>query len=550
MKKKSIIILFILTLFIIVLTGCNKVDIYDINIIFTSDVHCAIDENIGYSSIKAYKDMLSKTNKYVTLVDTGDAIQGNIVGSISKGEYIINIMNKAGYDLYTIGNHDFDYGIDALSNVINKFNGQVLSCNLSYIGENEDKFSKVKPYSIKEYGNTKVGYIGITTPETFVSSNPSTFIEDGKLAYSLSSDTKESFYKCVQDNINECKNLGCKYIILLSHLGYGSEYIDYGSIDLLKNISGVDAVLDGHSHKDIPCSYMKDKDNKNVPICTAGTKLKEFGRLTITSFGNILIEFINSYDEKDTELSLYIDSINNELSQIANKIVAKSDIELKITDASGTRITRNQETAIGNLIADSYRLQTGADIGIVNGGGIRSNIPSGDLTYQQIQAVNPFGNTIVIVEAKGSEIRDFLEFASRYTEFNYKDENGQPLGECGAFAQVSGLKYTIDTSISSSVTIDSIGNFLDITGTRRVKDIKVLSGNEYIDLDLEKTYTIASHNYLLLEGGDGATMFKDNNVLNNNVSKDYEVLIAYIMDYLGGNLSDKYANTDGRISII
>lgn len=548
-RLKNIIGLFLLCLFLITVSGCRKTSYDDINILFTTDVHCGIDDNLGYSSLKAYKNYLKENNKYVSLVDSGDAIQGNIVGSISKGKYIIDIMNEVGYDMMTLGNHEFDYGMDSLNEAIDLFNGDVLSCNIKYIGQGENKLKDVKPYKIMEYGKTKVGFVGVTTPTTAIESNPENFKENGVKAYSFTNDTLEEYYSCVQENIDLCYKNNCKYVILLSHVGYGDSYENYGSIDLVSNLSNVTAVLDGHSHKNIECSYYKDKNDSYVPICNAGTKLNEIGKLVIGINGNITISFIKKFDGKDSKVEELITNINDEVSSIGDRVVATSDIDLKITDSNGIRMVRNRETAIGNLISDAYRLTTGANIGVVNGGGIRANINLGDITYSDLKQVHPFGNKLVVVEASGEEIRDYLEFCSRLTQANYKDSNGA-IGEFGGFASVSGLRYEINTSVPSSVEVNLNDEFVAVTGERRVTNIEVLENGVYSPLELDKTYSVASHDFLLLSGGDGCNMFINNEIISRSDLSDYEVLISYIMDYLHGNLGDKYMSAEGRIHII
>ena len=204
----------------------------DIVIMNTTDVHCAYEKNMGYSRLVNFKKDYEKTS-YVSLVDSGDYIQGGLVGNISNGKYIIDIMNKAGYDAAAIGNHEFDYGMDELSERISDFNGDILSCNFSYIGSKENKFENIKPYTIKTFGKYKVGYVGVTTPETLVSSNPITFKEDGKVVYSFKSNTKTEFYNCIQNNIDACKNDGADYVILLSHTGNNEENKPFTSNDIL-----------------------------------------------------------------------------------------------------------------------------------------------------------------------------------------------------------------------------------------------------------------------------------------------------------------------------
>lgn len=526
----------------------KSVDINDINVIFTTDVHCGIEDNIGYSSFKAYKNDLLKTNKYVTTVDAGDAIQGDFVGAISNGSYIVDIMNEVGYDIWTVGNHEFDYGIDILNQCFDKFNGSVLSCNIKYEGFNTNKLTKIKPYEIVKYGDKSVGYVGVTTPATTTSSNPSSFKENGELVYNFYGELNQ-FYNCIQTNIDECKQNGADYIVLVAHVGYGDECKPWDIAGVINNTRNVTAVIDGHTHKDISSIYEEDLDGKMVPICEAGTKLKEFGHLIITPSGNVEIGYVAKYDKKDTGVDNLIKNINKSLDDIANEVVAHSNIALSCSDSNGIRMVRNRETAIGNLVADAYRFVGNTDIGFINGGGIRADLPSGDITFKDVKGVHPFGNTICSIKASGQKIADYLEFCSRFTQGDYK-ANGEALGETGAFANVSGLKYTIDTSIQSTVEVDKTGIFVKVAGERRVKNIMVLNGDTYEPLDLNKTYTITSHNFLLLSGGDGANMFMDCEIISTGQLCDYQVLADYLKDKLDGDIAAKYSNIEGRITVL
>ena len=548
MKRFNKIILLILFSFsfLIVLSSCKARE--DINIIFTTDIHCGVDDNIGYSSLSAFKNDLEKQNKYVTLVDCGDAIQGGYVGALTKGKYIIDLMNGIGYDLMVLGNHEFDYGMDILKDRINEFNGDVLSCNISYIGKYENKLSEVKSYKIINYGSTKVAYIGITTPRSLVDSSPVNFMEDNEYAYSLCENDAQEFYKTIQDNIDASKKEGADYVILLSHLGFGSEYGEFGSTEVLKNLSGVDALIDGHAHKDIECSYYYDKDEKLVPLCSAGYKLNEFGYLTIKPTGTIQVGLIVKYDNKDIEIDSLIEDLNKEIEEYSSKVIAYSNQSLSIYDEDGIRMARNRETAIGDMVADSYRTLANSDITFVNGGSIRDNLKDGDLTFADIMKLNPFGNKICKIKATGAQILDYLEFASRSCQKEYK-ENGKAIGENGGFAIPSGLKYTIDTSIESTVVLDEKGSFKEVSGARRVKDVYVLINGEYIEIDPEKIYTVSGSDFVLLYGGDGVSMFSNCEVIEREVIIDYEAIVNYIVDYLKGDLKTKYSSPDGRITI-
>jgi len=547
--KNRLFCLLSLTFVSLSLSGCGCTDTYkDISIIYTSDVHSGLDDKLGYSSLYAYKEKLSLTNN-VTLIDSGDFLQGDYVSTISSGKYVIDIMNEVGYDIVTLGNHEFDYGMDILATRLSELNADVTSCNFTYTGHKENKFSDIKPYIIKDYGFKKIGYVGVTTPTSLVTSDPKNFIEDNEVVYDFHAPSKESFYEYVQDNINSCKKAGADYVILLSHLGSLDNYSPYSSIDVLTHTSGVFAFLDGHAHVSLPWKTYKNKDNIDTLLVDTGYKLNNFASLTIKKDGDISFEFIDKYDDKSSIIDEYINNIKAEADEKGNKVLANIDVDLKITDEDGIRIVRNRETPIGNMVADAYKAISNADIGLANGGGIRANLLKGDVTYKDIQSVHPFGNVLMKKKVSGQMILDFLEFASMKTQSEYK-KDGRPLGESGCFASVSSLKYTIDTSIPTSVVTDASGEFIKVDGPRRVKNVQVLENNTYVDIDINKEYIIASHNFLLENGGDGANMFMNAPVVPDAQIFDYEVVIKYIVDVLKGHLKDNYETTQGRINII
>ena len=543
--SKIVAIVFVaLVTFTIPACGIN-LEKSDIVIIYTTDVHCGVDDNIGYASLSAYVKRTKALNDNVTLVDAGDSIQGSMIGNVSKGKYIIDIMNELNYDLYVLGNHEFDYGLDELKDRISEFNGDVISCNISYTGQNENKLSEVKPYSIVDYGFAKVGYVGVTTPTVPTVSSPSTFKENDEIVYSFAGN---NLYEVVQNNIDECHRLGCKYVILVTHLGYLDNYSPNSSPELIANTTGAIAVIDGHSHQMLPCNYYKNKTGELVPLCTAGYKMNVFGRITITKNGDVHLGVITSYPDKDEQIESKIAEISDKIAEEVNQVVATNDLSLSLYDDAGIRMARNREIGLGDLVADSFRNVLNSDIAFVNGGGLRDNLKSGELTYGDIKNVLPFDNTLCMVKASGQQILDYLEFVSRHTQSEYS--NGlKAVGENGGFAQVSGLKYTIDPSIDSSVVTDSTGAFVSIEGQRRVKNVMVLENGQYVAIVPNRQYTITSIDFLLLEGGDGANMFMDCEVVARNVMIDSEALTNYIVDVLQGNLKDLYENIGNRITI-
>ena len=308
-------------------------------------------------------------------------------------------------------------------------------------------------------------------------------------------------------------------------------------------------MLDGHAHYDLPWCVKQDKNNKDVYLVDAGYKLNEFASLTISKEGKVTTEFVTTSESRSAEMDEFIADINEQVDEVANRVVANIDVDLSISDENGLRMVRNRETPIGNLVADAYRIISGADIGVVNGGGIRDNLSKGDVTYKQIKNVHPYGNLLMKKTTKGSSILDYLEFANMKVKHDRISE-GKPAGEFGGFASVSGLKFSVDTSIPSSVVLDEHEFFLKVDGPRRVKDVKVLLDGEYVDIDPNKDYSIASHDYLLEKAGDGASMFIEDEVISTEVLFDYEILVDYIVDVLDGHLASKYSYVEGRINIL
>lgn len=521
----------------------------DIVILYTNDIHCEIEDNVSYAGLSAYKKGLEENYRYVSLVDCGDAIQGEFIGTVSKGKYIVDIMNRLGYDFAIPGNHEFDYGMPQLSALIDSAEAQYLGCNITYSGNGENLLKGIKPYEIVEYGRTKVAFIGVATPESYTKSTPIFFMENDEYVYNFSQgeDGKE-LYDCVQGYVDECEEKGADYIVALSHLGNVEESSPYTSTELIQSTSGIDAVLDGHAHSVIPGEMIENKSGEKTLLTSTGTKLQNIGKLVIDEDGNITSELISGYSAKDTECTAFIDNIKSQYENEMNKVVASSDIELSCYDSSGIRLVRNRETAIGNLCADAFRITGNADIGVINGGGIRDNIAKGDITYADMLAVQPFGNTLCVAEASGQEIVDLLESACMNTE-KFTEANGVVAGENGGFLQVSGIKFTIDTSIKSSVELDEKGNFVSVTGQRRVQDVMVLKDGVYVPINLKDTYTIASYNYILKEGGNGYTAFIDNTYLTSEGISDYQVLTQYISEMLDGKLGKRYAAPEGRITV-
>ena len=504
----------------------------DIVVLYTNDVHCAIDGDFGYSNLAAYAAEQEAAGNYVTIVDIGDAIQGGPYGTLTSGEAPVDVMNAVGYDVATMGNHEFDYGMDRFMELAGMLECGYVSCNFVDLRTGELVF---EPYKMITYGDTQVAYIGITTPETYTKSTPSYFQdENGEWIYGFSGD---NLAEMVQSAVDAAKAEGADYIVAVGHLGIDTESSPWMSTEIIPQVSGLDAFLDGHSHSTIASQTVNGADGEPVVLTSTGTKFENFGVMTIAADGTITTELVaaGSYTATDADVDTVIAQLVAENEAELNTVVAETDVTLRINDDNGTRLIRNQETNLGDLCADAYRVMGNADIGLVNGGGIRADIPAGDITYGQIINVHPYSNMLCVVEATGQEIVDALEMGAASCP-----------GESGGFLQVSGLSYTIDTTIPSSVTTDDAGMFTGVSGERRVKDVMV-NGEP---IDLTATYTVASHNYMLKDGGDGINMFMDNTILVDETMLDNEVLINYITETLDGVVPEEYAEPQGRITVL
>ena len=506
----------------------------DIVILYTNDVHCAVDDNIGYAGLAAYKKEMQAAYNYVALVDCGDSVQGDVIGTLSKGEYLVDIMNEVGYDFAAFGNHEFDYTLPQLQKLIDKAKYQYLCCNLTYTGKDGKGLTGYKAYEIKTYGDIKVAFVGIDTPESFTKSTPTYFQDaNGNYIYGFcEGNNGADLYKAVQKAIDAAKAAGADYVIGLGHLGIDEQSSPWTSKEVIANTTGFDAFIDGHSHS----TFSETIKDKSVFEQT-GTKLANVGKIIIKADGTITHENVDlNTVEPDAEAAAYIQTITDKFDALQKQVVAKTSVELTINGADGKRAVRNAETNLGDLCADAYRILLGADIAFVNGGGVRDNIKVGDITYGDIIKVHPFGNEACLVEVTGQQIKDALELGSA----------AYP-GESGGFLQVSGLTYTINADIPSSVVKNDKSEFVKVDGAYRVSDIMV--GGQ--PLDVNKTYTLASHNYMLKDAGDGYTMFGTKNVklLKDGVMIDNQVLINYIVNNLGGVVGEQYAAPQGRITI-
>ena len=520
----------------------------DVMILFTSDVHCGIESNFGYAGLAMVRDAYKNAGYHVLLVDNGDSIQGEPVGTMTTGEANIKLMNAVGYDIATMGNHEFDYGMDRFFELTKMANFPYISCNFNKGGE-----LQFAPYVVKEFDGVKIAFVGITTPKTLTSSTPKYFQdENGNFIYGFFEDeTGEGLYNAVQKAVDDARAEGASIVIAMAHLGNEAECSPYTYADVIANTTGINALLDGHSH-DTYHVEMRNKARETVLRQGCGTKMEGIGYLKIAAKDGAMkagVMMWNNDDfnatqlyQLDTDVTKAVAEATETLNAKLAEVVAKTDVELTINDpvavteeGKPVRIIRNAETNLGDLCADAYRYVSGADIAFVNGGGIRVSIKEGDITLNDILKVHPFGNALCVCEATGQQILDALEFGAKDVP-----------GEFGGFLQVSGLTYEIHTSVPSSVKLDDKGLFAGVEGEYRVKNVMV--GGE--PLDLEKIYTLASHNYMLQGQGDGYTIFEDNVYTQESVMLDNQVLITYITEGLNGVVGAEYANPYGQGRIV
>ena len=521
----------------------------DLVILFTSDVHCGIDQGWGYAGLYAVKENLAKTN-HVFLVDDGDAIQGEPIGTMTTGEGIIDIMNAVGYDVAIPGNHEFDYGMDRFLELVEKANFPYISCNFNKEGE-----LVFDPYVIKEVDGVKIAFVGITTPMTLRSSTPRYFMNDEhEYIYGFLQEDKtgDALYNAVQMAVDDARAEGAQYVIAIAHVGNEEECAPWRYNDIIAATNGIDALLDGHAH-DTDQVVMLNKDGDEVVRSACGTKLAHIGALTITTDGKISSQLFSWNSSIAAPALLGLENPASEavaaasevLNEKLQEVVATTTVDLIISDPTATtedgnpvRIIRNAETNLGDLCADAYLDQAGdADIAFVNGGGIRVSINKGDITLNDILKVHPFGNSLTVIEVTGQQVLDALEWSVHALP-----------GEFGGFNHVAGLTFEVDPTIPTPCVEDENTMFVKVDDTmeRRVRNVLVAGE----PIDPEKIYKLASHNYQLLDNGDGYTMFEGCTVLQDGVKLDNQVLIDYIIGTLGGVIGEGYLEPYGQGRIV
>ena len=540
--------------------GDKLADDGEIVIYYTNDVHTYIDNALSYDNIADLKKQTASVAAGTLLLDAGDHVQGTAYGAMDKGATIIKLMNAAGYDAATLGNHEFDYGMARALELVGEANFPYLSCNF-YRCENEENV--LNAYKIFEVGGKKIAVIGITTPETITKSTPAYFMNEDQTEwlYGIDADSETDgdglgLYATVQDSIDSAKEAGADYVIALGHLGVDPSSGNYTSEKVIANTTGLDAFIDGHSHSTVEMEEVDDAEGNKVVLTQTGSYFDAIGRMSITADG-IKTELITDYTGSDAATKAIKDDWMKQVDDMLGEKIATNNVDLRIKNDEGTRLIRSQETNLGDFTADAlYYLFNeteglDCDLAVMNGGGIRADLPKGDVTYKSCKTVHTFGNVACLMTVTGQQIIDALEWGA-------KDVG---VGENGGFLQVSGVTYEIHSYIPSTVQQESKIWTGAPTGDYRVQNVKIYDKDlgEYVPIDPEAKYNLAGYNYTLRDMGDGFNMFDGAELVKDYVMEDYLVLANYAKSFpdatieatnsvLGSDYTD--INGEGRIKIV
>lgn len=479
-------------------------------ILYENDVHCAID---GYQTLAGLRDAIADT-AYVAVVGSGDFVQGGTAGAISRGQYVADIMRQVGYDAITLGNHEFDYPVAHTGALLTHIGAPVTSANL-YTMTGEPVYA---PYVIKQFGKTKIAFVGATTPNTFYTETGA-FMDGDTQIYTL---READFFEAIQSTVNQARKQGARYVILLSHLGEEKTDIGIDSHELVQRTKGIDIVLDGHTHAVIPHDTVMNLIGKPVVVTQTGMQFAHIGKLLIRN-GKMSNELLDTKNitENSARVKATTDSVHMLMREQTERVVCHSDVTLQFEE-NGLWICRTQETNMGDLLADAFRWVNGTDIAVVNGGCVRRGQEAGDWTYGDMAAMLPYDNHVWTVEATGATI---IELLQQNTSLIPKED--------GSFPQVSGVRFTVDVT------------------SRSVSEVEVLNRQTgtYEPIDPAKVYTVATMDYCV-SGGGFRDVLKRCKVLYRGDILYRDVMVQYIEQKLGGHVSNDYAAPQGRIRII
>ena len=518
-------------------SACWLGDKSDVTILYTNDVHTYIDKQspkLTYAAIADLKQSYQNAGKDVLLVDAGDHVQGTAYGSMDEGASIIKLMNAAGYDVATPGNHEFDYGMDRAKAIMKEADFPYLSCNWVDLRTTLRVLPSVKVFV---RGGRRIAFVGVTTPETFTKSTPAYFMDKAQRKYIYDiqgGEDGKKLYDAVQKAIDKAKLLA-DVVIGLGHLGVDPSSSPWTSEEVIAHTSGFDAFIDGHSHTVMENKQVQDASGKAVTLTQTGSYFANVGEMTIAADGTITTKLIPTHEGMDAGIAAMQTGWVNTVDDMLGEKIAVGDSDFYVSDpATGKRRIRSAETNLGDFVADGIYTyfneveKLHCDVAIMNGGGIRADVPAGDWTFKTCKQVSPFGNVACLMSVTGKQIQDALEFAARFA-----GEGGK---ENGGFLQVAGATYEIHTDIPNTVQTDEKNVWIgSATGTPRVQNVKIYdkASGSYLPLDPGATYALAGMNYTLRNLGDGFAMFDGAELIKDYVSEDYLVMSTYAMIFDG-----------------
>ena len=477
-------------------------------VVYENDVHCNME---GYKKFAGIRDAIADTADVLT-VSSGDFLQGGAMGSVSRGGYVVAMMNAVGYDVVALGNHEFDYKIPRLISLSDSLKATITCANFV---RKKDTTPFFKPYVLKSVGSKKIAFVGALTPHVLVAESYAFTDNSLDILFDVPAD---KIVQMVQSAVDDARMAGADYVILLSHLGLVPPV---SSVDVIRNTTGIDVVLDGHSHSLVDERFEKNANGDSVLLTQTGSKFQTVGALDIYPDGKLhsrLISMASISVESEKVANVY-DSLFALVAVDLQKSVAATDFDLTIEGEDGKRLVRKGETNLGDLAADAMRFSMKSQIGLVNGGNVRTTIPAGTVSFQNVLDVMPFANEMCLIQATGRQIKNALATgAAHYPE------------EFGGFLQVSGLRYTI---VADSVP--------------RIENVQVETDSGFVDIVDESFYTVGLSSYIAYMG-DENTAFRQSKIILDKVMVDNEALTEYLKSF-GGTVPEVYRKPQGRIQV-
>ena len=507
-------------------------------ILHTNDVHGSIEL---YAKVAAMKDDYEARGAQVILADAGDYSQGTVYVSVNKGKDAVTMMNAAGYDVATIGNHEFDYGYAQLKTNLESAKFEVVCANVL-----QDGSPVFDAYTMINKGGVQVAFVGLETPEAQTKANPA-------LIQGLTFLAGDEMYAAVQTQVDAARTAGADIVIVLTHLGVDSSSEPNTSYDLYKKVNGIDFIIDGHSHT------VMTKGPEGEPIQSTGTALNNIGVITIDNAtkkieSNELIPIwhteevdgdnvtVYDYTKSDATVANDAKAIIDPIDADYDQKFAESAVDLNGAKAPGNR---TEETNLGDLITDAmmWAIKTkapGVDmnnaVAITNGGGIRAAIAKGDITKKDVNTVLPFGNTLAVVYVKGSELLEALEVSTYCTPKSL-----------GGFPQFAGMEVELNTACEydANDTTYPGSTYFGPKSINRIT-IKTVNGKAF---DKDATYAVITNNFLAAGGDTYYAFAAAQTQFDTGLPLD-EILMEYITVELNGVVTDKYAAPQGRLTIV